>query len=75
MRVERKEVQKTVMEKVYIASDGKEFYSRRECQYYEQKLGYKGIKVCETAVDDLNDLMENARVFYIISKMKMIGKY
>ena len=55
MRVERKEIQKTVMEKVYIASDGKEFYSRRECQYYEQKLGYKGIKVCETAVDDLND--------------------
>ena len=55
MRVEYKKVQKTVMEKVYIASDGKEFCSKGECERHEQKLGYKGIKVYETAIDGLND--------------------
>ena len=35
---------------VYVASDGKEFRTRFECELYEHKLGFKGIKVVETAI-------------------------
>lgn len=55
MKIDIRKQQRTVIEKVYIASNGKEFSSRGECERYEQKLGYKGIKVYETAIDGLND--------------------
>ncbi len=35
---------------VYVASDGTEFEDRFECERYEDKLGFKGIEVVETAI-------------------------
>jgi hypothetical protein len=49
----------------YISSDGFEFASRAECETHEQALGYKGIKVVETAIKDLNDFYEeNPMILY-----------
>ena len=39
----------------YIASDGKEFERRNECETYEANLPLKGYKVVDTAVKDLYD--------------------
>lgn len=39
----------------YIASDGKEFVHRNECETYEANLPLKGYKVVDTAVKNLYD--------------------
>lgn len=55
MKVEVREVPATKLKKVYIASDGTEFDNKSDCKLYEIELGYKGIKVWETAIHDLYD--------------------
>lgn len=42
----------------YMSSDGFEFASRVECENHERALGFRGIKVIETAIKDLNDFYE-----------------
>ena len=42
----------------YMSSDGFEFASRTECENHERVLGFRGIKVIETAIKDLNDFYE-----------------
>ena len=42
----------------YMSSDGFEFASRIECENHERMLGFRGIKVIETAIKDLNDFYE-----------------
>ena len=42
----------------YMSSDGFEFASRTECESHERALGFRGIKVIETAIKDLNDFYE-----------------
>jgi len=44
----------------YVASDGYEFKDRAECERHEIAIGYKGIKVVETAVHELNDFYSEA---------------
>ena len=42
----------------YMSSDGFEFASRIECENHERVLGFRGVKVIETAIKDLNDFYE-----------------
>ena len=42
----------------YMSSDGFEFANRIECENHERMLGFRGIKVIETAIKDLNDFYE-----------------
>lgn len=53
IKIETVQVPKKVV--TYIASDGKEFERRNECEIYESKLPLKGHKVIDTAVKDLHD--------------------
>ena len=49
----------------YMSSDGYEFANRAECEAHERALGFKGIKVIETAIDELNDFYEeNPMILY-----------
>lgn len=53
--------------KSYIASDGYEFEHRNDCENHEIALGYKGIKVVETAYTDLEDFYsEDSMALYKI---------
>ena len=42
----------------YMSSDGFEFANCTECENHERVLGFRGIKVIETAIKDLNDFYE-----------------
>lgn len=53
IKVETIQVPKKVT--TYIASDGKEFERRNECEVYEKNLPLKGQKVIDTAVKELYD--------------------
>jgi len=49
----------------YMSSDGFEFADRSECETHEMALGFKGVKVVETAVKNLNDFYEeNPMILY-----------
>lgn len=42
----------------YESSDGFEYASRAECESHERTLGFRGVKVVETAINDLNDFYD-----------------
>ena len=60
MKIIKKQVYVQVPKTIesYMSSDGFEFANRSECENHEEALGFKGIKVVETAVKDLNDFYE-----------------
>ena len=62
MKIVRKQVyvQTPKIVESYVSSDGFEFVNRTECKNHETALGFKGIKVVETAIKDLNDFYTEA---------------
>lgn len=69
MKIVRKQVyvQTPKIVESYVSSDGFEFASRAECENHEVALGFKGVKVVETAIKDLNDFFsENPMIMYKI---------
>ena len=69
MKIVRKQVyvQTPKIVESYVSSDGFEFASRAECETHEAALGFKGIKVVETAITNLNDFFsENPMTMYKI---------
>lgn len=69
MKIIKKQVYVQVpkMMESYMSSDGYEFANRAECETHEYALGFKGIKVVETAINELNDFYEeNPMILYKI---------
>ena len=67
MKIVKKQiyVQVPKMMESYMSSDGYEFANRAECERHEHTLGFKGIKVVETAINELNDFYEeNPMILY-----------
>lgn len=60
MKIIKKQVYVQVPKMIesYMSSDDFEFANRAECEAHERALGFRGIKVVETAVKDLNDFYE-----------------
>ena len=54
MRVETKKV--TIEQEVYIAKDGKEFFSEDSCEQYEMELNLKSLKMWDRHFEETNDL-------------------
>lgn len=70
MQIKCKEVPKIEKEYYYVASDGKEFSNRWDCESYERRLGFKGISVIETAIEGLNHYYDDSSMimYHIMSE-------
>ena len=60
MKIIRKKVyvQTPKIVESYESSDGFEYASRAECESHERALGFRGVRVVETAIKDLNDFYD-----------------
>lgn len=67
MKIKVETVQVPTRVTTYIASDGKEFAKRNECENYESQLSLKGNRVIDRAIHNLNDFYtEEPMVLYNI---------
>lgn len=61
---------KTYIDKIYIASDGKEFGSKNDCLRYEKQLAIESHPIYTTAIKNVNLFEEEcmATLYYLSSK-------